>query len=326
MIKTKILFRFFAVVCLTLTFAAFAAAAPQVYVSAKGSDANPCDRVSPCATFAGAINQLDAGGEVTVLDSGSYGAVTITKSMQIVAPAGVQATILKSAADNGGVLINAAATDAVVLRGLTIKGGLYNVEYVSGGALHIEDCVIADGTSRGVRAIAPGKLYIKNTVVRNNYLGIEIFTSSGAIQATIEQTTVKNNVGIGVYISTNARVAVTDSVSTGNSDGFYTVSSGKLTATRTTAANNNRYGFATLGGVAAAAALDDCAATGNGDAGIYNGGGGLPTGIYTRVSNTVSTSNKYGFYNLGFFESYGNNRVRGNATNTSGTITAVSQN
>lgn len=322
MIKTKILFQFFAVGCLTLTLAAFVSAAPQVYVSYKGSDTNLCDRTAPCATFAAAAQQVDAGGEIIALDSGNFGPVTINKAMQIIAPDGVNAGVAGFAAP---VIVNAAASDTVVLRGLTIKGGTYNVEYVSGGALFVENCVISDGYSRGIRAVAPGKLYIKNTVVRNNFLGIEIFASSGAAQAAISQTTIDNNGSVGVFISTNAKVSVAESRASGNQDGFYVVSNGKLTATDTTAANNSRYGFAVLGGASATMSLDECAATGNGT-GIYNGGGGLPTGLYARVSNTLVTDNKYGFYNLGFFESYGNNRVRGNATNTYGTITVVSQN
>ena len=322
MIQTTFLFRFFVVVCLTLTFAAFAVAAPQVYVSYAGSDANSCDRTAPCATFAVAAQQVDAGGEIIALDSGNFGAVTINKAMQIIAPSGVNAGVSGYASP---VVVAAGANDKVVLRGLAIKGGTYGVDYVSGGALFIENCAISDAYSRGVRSTAPGKLYVKNSVVRNNFLGIEVFTSNGTAQATISQTTIENNSGIGIFVYTNAKVSVTESSVSGNQDGFSVASNGKLTATDTTAANNSRYGFSVVGGVSAAMVLDDCAATGN-DIGIYNGGGGLPTGLYARVSNTTVTNNRYGFYNLGFFESYGNNRVRGNTTNTYGTITVVSQN
>src|SRR5262245_47370385 len=47
------------------------------------SDDNPCSRTAPCYTFAGAIAKTEAGGEITVLDPGGYGGVTITKSITI---------------------------------------------------------------------------------------------------------------------------------------------------------------------------------------------------------------------------------------------------
>jgi hypothetical protein len=39
--------------------------------------------VSPCLTFAAALAQTAAGGEIDVLDPGDFGPVTITKSVSI---------------------------------------------------------------------------------------------------------------------------------------------------------------------------------------------------------------------------------------------------
>ena len=56
----------------------------QTFVSATlGSDSNPCTRMSPCLTFAAALAQTNAGGEIDVLDPGDFGPVTITKSISI---------------------------------------------------------------------------------------------------------------------------------------------------------------------------------------------------------------------------------------------------
>src|ERR1022692_2511377 len=51
----------------------------RVFVSQRsGNDANSCDNIlTPCQTFAGAVVQLNPGGEAIVLDSGGYGPVTI---------------------------------------------------------------------------------------------------------------------------------------------------------------------------------------------------------------------------------------------------------
>src|SRR3989454_10560521 len=59
------------------------AQASRTWVSGVGDDANPCSRTAPCKTFAGAISKTAASGEISVLDPGGFGAVTITKSITI---------------------------------------------------------------------------------------------------------------------------------------------------------------------------------------------------------------------------------------------------
>src|SRR4026208_1211165 len=59
------------------------AQATRTWVSGVGDDANPCSRVSPCKTFAGAISKTFINGEIDCLDPGGLGAVTITKSITI---------------------------------------------------------------------------------------------------------------------------------------------------------------------------------------------------------------------------------------------------
>ena len=59
------------------------AQATRTWVSGVGDDVNPCSRTAPCKTFAGAISKTAAGGEISVLDPGGYGAVTIAKSITI---------------------------------------------------------------------------------------------------------------------------------------------------------------------------------------------------------------------------------------------------
>src|SRR5438132_5517852 len=109
-----------AIAIFTFAFASLAQAqATRTWVSGVGDDANPCSRTAPCKTFTGAISKTAAHGEINVLDPGGFGAVTITK-----------ATTIDSGSFNGGVLVsgtngiivNAAATDDVTLRGLDIDG------------------------------------------------------------------------------------------------------------------------------------------------------------------------------------------------------------
>lgn len=74
---------FVLVTALMLMATAAHAQASRTWVSGVGDDANPCSRTAPCKTFAGAISKTAARGEISVLDPGGFGAVTITKSISI---------------------------------------------------------------------------------------------------------------------------------------------------------------------------------------------------------------------------------------------------
>src|SRR5882724_207881 len=108
------------------------AQASRTWVSGVGDDANPCSRTAPCKTFAGAISKTAAGGEINVLDPGGFGAVTITKSITI-SSEGFEAGVLVNGGN--GIVVNAGATDRVVLKGLDIEGlglGLNGVTILAG--------------------------------------------------------------------------------------------------------------------------------------------------------------------------------------------------
>src|SRR5882762_8056978 len=94
----------------------------RTFVSAaSGNDVNNCDRLTPCRTFQVAHNNTLANGEITVLDPGGYGAVTLTKTISIINDGVGEAGVLVSGGATG-ITINAAAADKISLRGLTIKG------------------------------------------------------------------------------------------------------------------------------------------------------------------------------------------------------------
>ena len=82
------MFRLLLCVSLAVGFSSGAfAQATRTWVSGVGDDVNPCSRTAPCKTFAGAISKTAAGGEISVLDPGGFGAITITKSITLTAPA-----------------------------------------------------------------------------------------------------------------------------------------------------------------------------------------------------------------------------------------------
>src|SRR5882762_2770517 len=112
------------------------AQATRTWVSGVGDDVNPCSRTAPCKTFAGAISKTAVFGEINCLDSGGFGAVTITKSITIKCE-GVIGGIL--AAGTNGININDSGsgtpnTTIVTLSGLDIEGansGVIGINFIA---------------------------------------------------------------------------------------------------------------------------------------------------------------------------------------------------
>src|SRR3954466_4574276 len=119
MTRMKSLFNMLAVFVVLLACSTLAQAqATRTWVSGVGDDANPCSRTAPCKTFAGAISKTAPGGEISVLDPGGFGAVTITKSISIDGAYVGQGSILASGTT--GVIVNAGVNDIVNLKNLSI--------------------------------------------------------------------------------------------------------------------------------------------------------------------------------------------------------------
>src|SRR5215813_8355920 len=91
----KIAFGLIALAVVTLVSTVPAQAqATRTWVSGVGDDANPCSRTAPCKTFAGAISKTAPAGEINVLDPGGFGAVTITKSISIIAEGNIAGVLV----------------------------------------------------------------------------------------------------------------------------------------------------------------------------------------------------------------------------------------
>src|ERR1017187_10703002 len=178
-------------ICVALSVAVLfiAAASPalglanRVFVSQRsGNNANSCDNIlTPCQTFAGAVLQLNPGGEAIVLDSGGYGTVTITQAVTIEAPPGFLAFIPPPSGD--AITITAGATDKVILRGLTLNGGSGNgITISSVGKVYVENCVISGFADDGIWFDASGELLMKDTISRGNLEGIVLNQGRGLIE------------------------------------------------------------------------------------------------------------------------------------------------
>jgi hypothetical protein len=95
------------------------AQATRTWVSGVGDDANPCSRTAPCKTWAGAMSKTAVGGEIDALDSGGFGAVTITNAITL-SGAGVNASIPVSGTP--GIVVEAPAGANVVIHDINING------------------------------------------------------------------------------------------------------------------------------------------------------------------------------------------------------------
>ena len=168
-------------VVITLTLASLGQAqATRTWVSGVGDDANPCSRTAPCKTFAGAISKTATGGEISVLDPGGFGAVTITKSITIDGT-GVLAGIIASGVT--GIIINTDGKGSVRIRGLSINGagtGIHGINVIAANKVTVEDTVIDGFVKSGIN-IAAGAVFVRNTTIRNNAgTGINVVTSGQA--------------------------------------------------------------------------------------------------------------------------------------------------
>jgi hypothetical protein len=204
----------------------------RTWVSGVGDDANPCSRTAPCKTFAGAISKTAAGGEISVLDSGDFGAVTITKAITING-GGTLAGILSAGIT--GIIVSAGVNDNVVIRSVSINGvgtGINGIRFLAGKSLTLDNVTISGFTTRGVdmSMAATAKLIARNTRITNGATGIFITTTGGTAQASLEDVHLTGLTN-GVEVSSNGRATISNSVISGNS------SNGILASASTTRIN-----------------------------------------------------------------------------------------
>lgn len=288
--------------------AAASAQASRTWVSGVGDDANPCSRTAPCKTFAGAISKTAAQGEISVLDPGGFGAVTITKSISIVA-ASDEGGILS--AGTNGVIINAGPNDNVTLRGLVIDGfntGINGIRFLAGASLHVENCTIERVTAFGIsfEPSATSQLLVSNTVLRNNLGGTGggILLRPGALgsaSATFDGVIATRNHN-GIQVEDRARATMRNSTITSNTAfGLLAKSVGaaaELNVSSSQSANN------TAAGVKADGALATVRLS--------------ATAVYDNGSGLVSAAG-------GAVLSFGTNQIAGNGTNGAPTGTLAQQ-
>jgi hypothetical protein len=305
------------------TFAATASAqATRTWVSGVGDDANPCSRTAPCKTFAGAISRTAVLGEINCLDPGGFGALTITKAITIDCT-GVEAGVLVSGTN--GFVVQAAATDVVVIKGLDIEGlgppagALNGIKINSAQTVIIDRCIIdgfgsnngTDGDGIFVSSNTNIRVMVIDTRIANNAnAGILVKPTSGLVGLEFNNLTIANNTfgvaidgtGAGGAYTGNINGVVRNSVIDGNTSNGISInnvggSAGNLTL------------------------LLDTDAEAGSSVGLLDAGGSTAM----LVSNSTVTTNSTGLSTIsgGLIYSYGNNRVNGNFTDGSFTSSAA---
>jgi hypothetical protein len=275
------------------------AAAQRSFVSTGGTDNPSCSLAAPCRTFDAAIAASNPGGEVVVLDSGGYGGVTITKSISITSPAGVYAGVSQLATGTA-MTIEAGASDIVVLRGLTITGPgapaviATGITVLSAGTVHLESVVVSGFGTSGLNVNAATNVFIKDSIFRNNGGGAVFSAPSGTADVSVDRSRFEaNGVPGGLVAADNSRVAVRDSVFSGN--------------------GQRGLRAATLGGPAELD-IESCLISFNGE-GVLSGST-FNDAATVRLSNNTITDNVTGvrFINGNLLLSGGGNTIRGNTT------------
>lgn len=289
-----------------------ASAQARTWVSGVGDDANPCSRTAPCKTFAGAISKTATGGEISALDPGGFGAVTITKAITIDGGGGQVASVL--VAGTNGIVVSAPAGQTVTLRNLRINGlggtpsgGLNGIQFLTGGALHIENCTIFGFTQNGINinlnSAAAVSVFVTDTVVSNSAGGISAHNAgAGKVFVSMQRTTLAQNSGFGLKADGGGAGTIVASVS----DSMFA---------------GNGTGVTSVGGAGGAGVQVTRSSI------VSNSTGAQSTGAtgFILFSNTLISGNGTGLSSVtgGNLESYKNNSFDGNFTQGAFTSTLV---
>ncbi len=307
MSKVRFTFNALTAVIFTLAFVSIAQAqASRTWVSGVGDDVNPCSRTAPCKTFAGAISKTAACGEINALDPGGFGAVTITKSITIDGT-GTFASILASLVT--GITVNAAATDVITIRGVSIDGfcnGLRAMNIIQAKTVNIEDCVMFRMAGPGILVNETNDLFlnIRNTVIRDNTgAGLDLASSGGTVKATLFEVSL-----------------------TGNNHGIHAKATSRVNAANCNFSNNTTNGaFADATTGVALIRIWNSQVSLNGGNGVRagNAGGGVSLIEIAQSQLNQNTGNGALIGTGGTIETFTNNSIRGNGTDGCPGCTAV---
>jgi hypothetical protein len=294
--------------------AAHAQLQTRTFVSGTGDDVMPCTRNAPCKTFAGALAKTIRGGEISVIDPGGFGAVTIDKSVTISGD-GTLASIVFPLVTAITVNITDPTDTAkkVVLRNLSMNGGSSNsidgqptglgaIRFVAGKEVQIDKVDVVGCTQVGVDVDlgngAGGIVYMHDSTIANCPTGIRARASSGFAAVVLDNVRVEgtNN---EVELQENGRLVARESTFAG----FGLNQNGVL-----------------LGAATSEASLERCTFTFNNASGVHAGA----AGAVARVASSAFLHNSNGVTNVAGAQTLSDDRnvFSGNAV-ANGTFTGT---
>jgi hypothetical protein len=223
------------------------AASPVTYVSATGTDAGSCaTAAAACRTFAYAIGQTSAGGDMKAIDAGDFGPFTINKAISVTGVPGA------SAGQSGPfdvITVTAAVTDTVNISGLIIQGlnntGFIGVKVNSAGSVTIKNCHLRNLKGNGVFIQASGAVGGKmryliedTTIAKVGGHGISLSAINNVADGIISRVSVTGAGAAGVSSEKFSYADVTDTVVVNSGMGFRAGSDGWIQLARSTATAN----------------------------------------------------------------------------------------
>jgi hypothetical protein len=287
------------------------AQATRTWVSGVGDDVNPCSRTAPCKTYAGAISKTAKDGEISTLDPGGFGTLTITKSITVNGGGAGQGygSVLSALAPQGFLINITDVNDirkTVRLNWLDINGassGTDGVRFIAGNLLFIEntniDGLTGDGVDVNIAGANVAELYMRNVSIRNcvgNGVILNASNASGVVAAVLENVSI-NTSGDGFEATNRATASLRNCV----------ISSSDAAGAAGVRVN----------GATSTVNVDSCNLS-------FNTAGVRVDSGTARVSNSVFTNNSAPLHQVtGTLKTYGTNRMDGFAN--IGTITAVSE-
>jgi hypothetical protein len=210
-----------AIVALTFSIAAKAQNG-RSFVSTGGSDTNNCAITGPCRTFTRALAVTNSGGEIIVLNSGGYGAATISQAVTISA-VGVRASI--TATSGNAFTVTPGAGNNVTLRGLALIGqgtGTAGVA-ISGttGLVTLYDMDI-EGFNNAISDTGNGDMAVFDSSIRHSSNdGVLVAPATGTTNAYLHNCDIAGSGTAGVEAQNGASVTVADTASNRNGVGYF---------------------------------------------------------------------------------------------------------
>jgi hypothetical protein len=246
--------RFLAAALFAAGFSTLAQAQTRTWVSGVGNDANPCSRSAPCQTFAGAFNKTATNGEISVLDPGGYGIITITKSITINGD-GTLAGILSAGAT--GITVNITTnltTDRVVIRNVSINGagtGIDGVRIIDGQEVILDNVTIAGFTDAGldVTQSQSSNVFVKNVRISKGFVGIRTQSTAGMVAGTFENVAIDAMSNFGMECVNNTVVVLRNVVAARCAgSGFLSSAASVYLTVENSVSYGNNFGFEAAAG------------------------------------------------------------------------------